>query len=130
MQSVLMSPGDIGPETEFEVPPVDWSMMEVAVDRAVRRLPVLESAAIRSAWVGLRPLTPDEHAIVDFAPGVEGLVLAVGFCGHGFQHSPAAGKVVSELILDGRASLDISPLRADRFGTQRELRHATVGEAD
>jgi sarcosine oxidase, subunit beta len=130
MQSVLMSPGDIGPETEFEVPPVDWSMMEVAVDRAVRRLPVLESAAIRSAWVGLRPLTPDEHAIVDFAPGVEGLVLAAGFCGHGFQHSPAAGKVVSELVLDGRASIDISPLSADRFGSQRELRPATVGEAD
>jgi len=36
---------------------------------------------------GLRPLTPDEHAIIDYLPSVEGVLCAVGFCGHGFQHS-------------------------------------------
>jgi glycine/D-amino acid oxidase-like deaminating enzyme len=60
-------------------------------------------------------LTPDEHAIIDYLPGVEGLLCAVGFCGHGFQHSPAAGTVVSEMILDGRSSQDISELSFARF---------------
>jgi sarcosine oxidase, subunit beta len=130
LRSVLMSAGDVGPVDEFEVPPIDWSMMEVAVERAVRWMPALEHARIRNAWVGLRPLTPDEHAIIDFAPGIDGLLMAVGFCGHGFQHSPAAGKAVAELILDGRSSFDLSALRLDRFPAGAALEHAGVHEAD
>ena len=131
MTSVLMSPGDIGAETEFEVPPIDWRMMEVAVERAVHRLPALERAGITSGWVGLRPLTPDEHAIIGLVPDLRGMVLAVGFCGHGFQHSPAAGRAVAELILDGRcSSFDLSPFRLERFTAEAALHPAAVGEAD
>jgi sarcosine oxidase subunit beta len=39
----------------------------------------------------------------------------VGFCGHGFQHSPAVGETVAELLLDGRTAVDLSDLRLDRF---------------
>jgi sarcosine oxidase, subunit beta len=112
--AVLMSPGDIGGVTEFEAH-VDWSVLESAVEKAVRRIPALEGAQVRHAWAGLRPLTPDGRAILDWAPGVDGLFLAVGFCGHGFQHSPAAGETVAELLLDGRSTLDIHDLRLGRF---------------
>jgi sarcosine oxidase subunit beta len=90
-------------------------MAEEAARKAVQRVPILERAGIMSGWAGLRPLTPDEHAIIDYLHGVEGLLCAVGFCGHGFQHSPAAGRVVAEMILDGRPSLDISTLSFARF---------------
>ena len=110
----LMSPGDIGATTEYEAQ-VDWRMLEVAVEKAMRRIPALEGAQVRHAWAGLRPLTPDGRAILDWAPGVEGLYLAVGFCGHGFQHSPAVGETVAEVLLDGRSTLDIHDLRLDRF---------------
>ena len=70
---------------------------------------------MRHAWAGLRPLTPDGRAILDWAPEVEGLFLAVGFCGHGFQHSPAVGETVAELLLDGRSTLALPDLRLDRF---------------
>ncbi len=89
--AILMSPGDIGATTEYEAQ-VDWAMLEVAVEKAMRRIPALEGAQVRHAWAGLRPLTPDGRAILDWAPGVEGLYLAVGFCGHGFQHSPGVGR--------------------------------------
>ena len=112
--AILMSPGDIGATTEYEAH-VDWSMLELAVERAIRRIPALEGAQVRHAWAGLRPLTPDGRAILDWAPGVEGLYLAVGFCGHGFQHSPAVGETVAEVLLDGRSSLDIQDLRLGRF---------------
>lgn len=114
-QAVLLSAGDIGPRTEFTAT-VDWSMLEEAVRKAVNRIPVLESAQVRHAWAGLRPLTPDEHAIIDWAPGVEGLFLAVGFCGHGFQHSYATGQVTAEWLFDGKPSLDLSDLSMSRFG--------------
>ena len=112
--AVLMSPGDIGSATAYEAQ-VDWSVLETAVEKAVRRIPALEGAQVRHAWAGLRPLTPDGRAILDWAPGVEGLFLAVGFCGHGFQHSPAVGEVVASLLLDGRCADDLSDLRLDRF---------------
>ncbi|MEX2222334.1 MAG: FAD-binding oxidoreductase [Candidatus Rokuibacteriota bacterium] len=112
--AILMSPGDIGETTEYEAR-VDWSVLEQAVEKAVRRIPALERAQVRHAWAGLRPLTPDGRAILDWAPGIDGLFLAVGFCGHGFQHSPAVGETVAELLLDGRSALDIEDLRLGRF---------------
>lgn len=112
--AILMSPGDIGATTEYEAQ-VDWAMLEVAVEKAMRRIPALEGAQVRHAWAGLRPLTPDGRAILDWAPGVEGLYLAVGFCGHGFQHSPGVGETVAEVLLDGRPTLDIQDLRLGRF---------------
>jgi sarcosine oxidase subunit beta len=114
--AILMSPGDIGATTEYEAR-VDWSVLELAVEKAVRRIPALERAQVRHAWAGLRPLTPDGRAILDWAPGVEGLYLAVGFCGHGFQHSPGVGETVAELLLDGRSTLDVHDLRLGRFAS-------------
>lgn len=112
--AILMSPGDIGATTAYDAQ-VDWSVLEGAVEKAIRRIPVLAHAQVRHAWAGLRPLTPDGRAILDWAPGVEGLYLAVGFCGHGFQHSPGVGETVAEVLLDGRSTLDIHDLRLGRF---------------
>jgi sarcosine oxidase subunit beta len=129
-RSILMSPGDVQEVQGYKVA-IDWSMAEETARKAVRRVPVLERAGIMSGWAGLRPLTPDEHAIIDYMPGVEGLVCAIGFCGHGFQHSPAAGKVVTEMILDGKPSMDISPLSFARFqGSTSGLQGDRVPQPD
>lgn len=112
--AILMSPGDIGAHTEYTAS-VDWGVLEQTVEKAVRRVPALEHAQVRHAWAGLRPLTPDGRGILDWAPEIGGLYLAIGFCGHGFQHSPAAGEMVAELLTTGSTSLDISDLRLSRF---------------
>lgn len=116
-QAVLMSAGDIGTRTEYEAS-IDWSVLEQAVEKAIRRIPALERAQVRHAWAGLRPLTPDGRGILDWAPGIEGLYLAIGFCGHGFQHSRAAGEMVAELLTTGTTSLDLTDLRLSRFGVR------------
>ena len=74
---------------------MDRSKVEETVQKAIHRLPIIEKARIAGGWAGLRPLTPDDHAIIGWAPGVEGFFLAVGFGGHGFQHSPATGRYVA-----------------------------------
>jgi len=115
MEQVLLSPGDVEDIGEDFSVPMDRTKVEETVQKAVHRVPLLADARIAGGWAGLRPLTPDDHAIIGPAPGVEGFFLAVGFGGHGFQHSPATGRHVAEWILDGRPSLDLSLFDPGRF---------------
>ena len=72
-------------------------------------------------------MTPDHHAIIGEAPEVRGLFLANGFSGHGVMHSPATGRIVSEMILDGEARLmDVSSLGAERFTEGRLIEETSV----
>jgi sarcosine oxidase subunit beta len=123
MDQILLSPGDVEDVGDDSCVAVDWSKVESAVQKAVHRLPVIENARIAGGWAGLRPLTPDDHAIIGPAPDLEGMFLAVGFGGHGFQHSPPTGRYVAEWILDGRPSLDLSLFDPARFAPAR-TRHA------
>lgn len=94
----------------------DYEAMLEASENAIYRVPALEKARIARGWAGLYEISPDNHAILGKVPGLEGLILANGFSGHGFQHSPAVGKVISELIVDGKATtIDISSLSIERF---------------
>ena len=86
------------------------------------RIPALAAVAIDRAacWAGLYEMSPDRHAIVGEAPGRPGFFLANGSSGHGVMHAPAIGQLVSEQVLDGRAScLDASALRPSRFAEGR-----------
>jgi sarcosine oxidase subunit beta len=98
--------------------------------RARERMPRLVEGATLNAnrcRAGLYELTPDHHAIIGEAPGVGGLFLANGFSGHGVMHSPATGRIVAELIMDGRAALlDVSALGAERFATGRLIEETSV----
>jgi len=95
---------------------VDYEARVEAAENAMYRVPELEKARIARGWAGLYEISPDNHAILGCVPGLEGFILANGFSGHGFQHSPAVGKVIAELITEGKAkTIDISPLSIERF---------------
>jgi sarcosine oxidase, subunit beta len=115
MEQLLLSPGDVQDVGDDLGVTMDWAMMADTVEKAIHRLPILEHARIAGGWAGLRPLTPDDHAIIGWAPGVDGFFVAVGFGGHGFQHSPATGRYVAEWIVDGAPSLDLSLFDPRRF---------------
>ncbi len=115
LDRVLLSPGDQQDMGDDLSSAVDWGRTEEAVRKAIHRVPMLADATIAGGWAGLRPLTPDDHAIIGWAPGLEGHFLAVGFGGHGFQHSPATGRYVAEWLVDGQPSLDLSLFAPDRF---------------
>jgi sarcosine oxidase subunit beta len=130
MEQVLLSPGDVEDiGTDFEVP-VDRGKIEEAVTKAVDRVPVLEQARIAGGWAGLRPLTPDDHAIIGWAPGVTGFFLAVGFGGHGFQHSPATGRHVADWVVNGTPSMDLSLFDPGRFAKGRAKAHDQGPDAE
>ena len=130
MEQLLLSPGDVEDIGEDLAVPVDRARIDETVDKALHRIPVVEKARIAGGWAGLRPLTPDDHAIIGWAPGVEGFFLAVGFGGHGFQHSPATGRYVAEWLLDGRPSLDLSLVDPGRFAAGRAIHHDRGPDAE
>jgi len=90
--------------------------LEDIIDRASRRVPKLENAEVMRGVTGVYDVTPDSRPVLGPVPGVEGLHLCAGFSGMGFKISPAIGLVMSESILDGKAStVDITPFRPGRF---------------
>jgi sarcosine oxidase subunit beta len=130
MEQVLLSPGDVEDVGDDPNVAVDWGRIERTVQMAVHRIPIIENARIAGGWAGLRPLTPDDHAIIGPAPGLEGMFLAVGFGGHGFQHSPATGRYVAEWMLDGRPSMDLSLFDPARFAGGRAAAHDKGPDAE
>ncbi len=95
---------------------VDPEFQYAVLEQALARFPPLAEAAILRAWAGLYEMSPDAHPILGPVPGLSGFLLANGFSGHGFQHAPAVGLLLAEVILDGAAStIDITPLTYDRF---------------
>jgi glycine/D-amino acid oxidase-like deaminating enzyme len=107
----------------------DYGFIEKILTRAVRRVPAFIDAEVnpRRCWAGMYEMTPDHHAIIGKAPGVEGLYLANGFSGHGVMHSPATGKIISELVVNGASSFtDASMLRAERFAEGDLLKETAV----
>ena len=80
---------------------------------------------IRRGWAGLYAVTPDHHPVVE--QSLPGLVTAAGFSGHGFQHAPATGQIVADLILDGETDVtDVSALNRERFERGQALVERSV----
>jgi glycine/D-amino acid oxidase-like deaminating enzyme len=80
-----------------------------------RVLPSLPPLGIARSWAGYIDAAPDLVPVLGEVPQLGGFVLATGFSGHGFAMGPIAGRLVSELIVDGKPSLDISGFRFSRF---------------
>jgi sarcosine oxidase subunit beta len=105
---------------------VNWGLLERIVEPAMHRVPALEAAQVSNGWAGLYETTPDHNAVLGPPQGVEGLMLANGFSGHGFMHAPAVGQLLAEWIVEGRPSIDLTPLRLERFGDRRAAGEANV----
>ncbi len=86
-----------------------------------------EQLKMEKGWAGLYDFNyKDQNAIISGHSQMEGYYMITGFSGHGFQHAPAAGKGLSELIRLGRfETIDMSVLSAERF-TKNELILETV----
>jgi len=102
----------------------DEAFIEKVIGKARLRAPFLADAEvdIEKCRAGLYETTPDHHAILGDC-AIAGLYLACGFSGHGVMHSPATGRALAEIILDGESRfLDVSSLHLDRFANGRLLK--------
>ncbi len=103
-------------DPEVYAPRPSQSFIQEVWSRLAHRIPVMEDAEYSTGYAGLYTSTPDSHPIMDRVEGTDGLYICTGFSGHGFKLSPMVGVLMSELMLDGKATtIDISPLRMSRF---------------
>jgi sarcosine oxidase subunit beta len=111
---LLFGMGDPNEAPTFDTT-VQWDFLPQVIDVAVKRLPALADASISHAWAGLYEITPDANPIIGPAEGVGGFYLINGFSGHGFQHSPAAGRILADLLTGRDPAFDLTPFAAERF---------------
>jgi len=105
---------------------VDFDAGEWTAKQSVNRVPALEHARMIRGWAGHYETTPDHHAVIGAFPELRNFICVAGFSGHGFQHAPAAGMAVAELISDGKVQIeDIGPLRPTRF-RENDLIHEPI----
>lgn len=98
----LCSPAD---ETPSE--PCDAKPMEIDVAGAIEAInnaTTLNIRSVTSQWAGLRTFSPDNSMVIGPEPGQTNFIWCVGQGGTGIQTSPAAGRLVADLVTSGRPS--------------------------
>ena len=86
--------------------------IEETIEASINRFPEVQKCSIKKILSSLSDETPDKHAIIDNS--IPGLIIATGFSGHGFMHSPAVGKIIKNLILNEKPTIDIGQLKLQR----------------
>ncbi len=117
------------PPTEYEERdecPVELDAdYEGFVRAALReRFPSYADAEWLGGWAGAYDYTPDWNPLLGWAPGIEGLYLALGWSGHGFKLPAAVGEVAAAQIAGDAPPIDVSELDPGRFERGKALRLA------
>jgi D-hydroxyproline dehydrogenase subunit beta len=82
---------------------------------AIRMVPALADAEIRSAWWGIRPLTPDERPVVGRVG--EGLSIAAGHGSEGVILGAGTGQLIATQLMGDDPPFDPEPFEPGRFLT-------------
>jgi sarcosine oxidase subunit beta len=93
--------------------------LAATIERFGHVVPAFCGARLAAIWAGLIDLTPDALPVIDTAPDIDGLIVAMGFSGHGFCLGPLTGKILADLA-QGRdpereRGLPLEPFRIARF---------------
>lgn len=81
----------------------------------VRAMPMLKTVRIIRSYANFFPNTADDLPILGKVDGVEGFIMASGHCGHGVGMGPGSGKLIQELICDGKTTIPLDELNLSRF---------------
>ncbi len=112
---MMVSPAD---ETDMEPQDIQPDELDIAIaiDRMQQALDI-EVRRVERSWAGLRSFLPDRELAIGWDARADGFFWCVGQGGYGIQTSPAAGRLVADLIARrdpgglGRFLARLSPAR-------------------
>jgi glycine/D-amino acid oxidase-like deaminating enzyme len=76
------------------------------------------------AWIDV---SPDAIPVISPIDAIPGFYVSTGYSGHGFGIAPAAGQLMSELILGEKPVVDPTPFRHSRFIDGSKINHWPIG---
>lgn len=82
---------------------------------AGKLVPVLRQRETASEWAGLRPGSRDGLPIIGKLPKRDNVFVATGHFRSGILLAPVTGKLMSELIVEGKTSSSLDPFSPRRF---------------
>ncbi|MBV9785828.1 MAG: FAD-binding oxidoreductase [Acidisphaera sp.] len=118
---LMVSPADETPMHPHDVQP-DELDIAIAIDRMQQALDIPVSRVERS-WAGLRTFTPDRNLALGWDHDAEGFFWCVGQGGYGIQTSPAAGRLVADVIAGrdpGEAGQVLAGMDPGRFHQKQD----------
>ena len=93
---LMVSPADETPMDPQDIQP-DELDIAIAIDRMQQALDI-EVRRVEHSWAGLRSFTPDRNFAVGWDKAATGFFWDIGQGGYGIQTSPAAGRLVADLV--------------------------------
>ncbi len=93
---LMVSPADETDMHPHDVQP-DELDVAIAIDRMQQAMDI-EVRRVEHSWAGLRTFTPDRSLAFGWDPDAKGFFWCVGQGGYGIQTSPAAGRLVADVI--------------------------------
>ncbi|MBI4608339.1 MAG: FAD-binding oxidoreductase [Candidatus Rokubacteria bacterium] len=108
----------------------DLGVLEELGAALTRAVPTLQAAPIIRGCAGLPTFTPDGDYLIGAVPRVRGLYIAAGCNAIGIAGSLLIGQWLSELILEGRTSVDTSTQALTRFGARYRSRRRLQADCE
>lgn len=94
---------------------VTESGIQGLLDCAAALEPRVKTARVVETWAGLRPGTPDDLPVLGTDRDVAGIYYATGHYRNGILLAPITAHIITDLILKGGTTFDLSPFALDRF---------------
>ncbi len=107
---LLVSPADETPVTPHDAWPEDLTLAE-----GIARFEAVTTTTVRrleSSWAGLRTFSPDRSLVIGPDPDKPTFFWLAGQGGYGFQSSPAASRLVADLIAGRPSEIDRKSIAA------------------
>ena len=99
----------------FDQLPEDFDHFAPVLENVMRRLPLLESAGIRTFFNGPESFTPDNRYHLGEAAELDNFFVLAGFNSIGIQSSGGAGKALAEWIVGGAPPFDLADVDIKRM---------------
>ena len=100
------------------------------IHRSEALVPGISKAPLSRFWAGLRPYSPTRRPILCHAPELDNVVLATGHHRNGIVLAPITATLISELIMTGRPSIDLTPFGLPQEPVPPPALHESSDEAD
>ena len=121
----------IPPDFSFGTLPPDTDRVAPFVEKAMSRVPVVETAGIRTFFCGPESFTPDLSPAVGEAPGIHGYFVCAGLNSVGILSAGGLGRIVAHWVVSGRPDVDVTGIDVARFRDwQLDPRHRSERTAE